>query len=154
MRVNETYSEFGCLNANYIQLNIMNRKGEIYVVNLSEETTVETLKNKIGAYFRSTSTSQWDNLISFRLISTMQKRTLRDSRTLKEEQIVSNDYLIMKKKKANSTANDKGYSTITKQQIAEATRSVPSRNLEEARAAGFHLATNQSNVSVNKVCCL
>ena len=146
MRVNENYAEFDCLDTSFIQLNIMNTKGEIYVVNLSEDTTVETLKNKILSYFRSH--SQWDNLISFRLISTMQKRSLRDSRTLKEEQIASNDYLIMKKKKkTNSTANhDKGYSTTTKQQIAEATRSVPSRNVDESRT-GVHLQTSQSNVS-------
>ena len=146
MRLNENY-EFDCLNANFVKLNIMNVKGELYVVNLSEETTVETLKNKILSYFRSTSNSQWDNLISFRLISTMQKRPLRDSRTLKEEQIASNDYLIMKKKKASSTANngDKGYSTITKQQIADATRSVPSRNLDDSGRTGFQ--ASQNNVS-------
>lgn len=146
MRVNENY-EFDCLDTNYIQLNIMNTKGEIYKVNLNEDTTVGNLLS----YFRSHTTSHWDsgNLLSFRLISTMQKRSLQDSRTLKEEQVVSNDYLIMKKKKANSNANcDKGYSTITKQQIAEATRSVPSRNVEN-RAGGFHLQSSQSNVSFN-----
>lgn len=152
MRVNENY-DFDCLDTNYIQLNIMNTKGEIYVVNLSEDTTVETLKNKILSYLRSHTTSHWDsgNLISFRLISTMQKRSLQDSRTLKEEQVMSNDYLIMKKKKATSGANcDKGYSTITKQQIAEATRSVPSRNLDE-RAGAFHMQNSQSNVSYTEV---
>lgn len=141
MRVNES-CKFNCLNKT-VHLNIMNNRGEIFMVNLSEDTTVETLKNKILSYFRSHQTSQWDNLTSFRLISTMQKKTLKDNRTLKEEQITNNDYLIMKKKKLNLNC-DKRFSTITKQQIAEATKSIPSRNVDD-RTFGIQSTQNQVN---------
>ena len=144
MRVNED-----CLEIKKTILNVMNSKGEIYVCVINEDSTVETLKNKILSYFRSHKTSQWDNLISFRLISTLQKKTLSDHKTLREEQIENNDYLIMKKKQSNLTTMncDKRYSTtITKQQIAEATKSIPSRNIEDR--SSFCLQSNQNNVCI------
>lgn len=139
---------FECLDKT-IRLNIMNTKGEIYIVNnLNENITVENLKNICLSYFRKT--SPWDNLgYSFRLVSTQQKKSLLDNKkTLKEEQIANNDFLIMKKKKSISNSNsDKRYETVTKQQIAEATKSILNRNnLLEDRL--FIQTNHQNNVSV------
>lgn len=81
-------------------------------------------------------------LYSFRLISTQQKKSLLDNKKTLKEEILNDDFLIMKKQK--SPTNDKRYTTITKQQIAEATKSIPTRNnlIDDNR---FCIQTNHQN---------